>query len=270
MVQLDYSCYEDFSCEPVLESRIQSAFSKGKVFIGYLTAGDGGVDKSVSSFLTLVEGGVDILEIGMPCENPFADGPTIRNANERALLSGTTPDTVLEIARKIRRATDAPLVLLSYYQPLLQAGNSYLEKAKQAGFDAILVPDLSIENEHAYLARVRHAGLDPILLVTPTTTEERINETVKQASGFIYYASQSGTTGVRKEMAPDFDAKIQSLRQKTYLPIVVGFGIGNRHNAQIAIKHSDGFVVGSALVSMVAENRDSATLLEFVKSLDPR
>lgn len=248
-------------------SPLQQVFAKGKAFVGYLTAGDGGADRSVADFITLVENGVDILEVGMPCRNPFADGPVIQEANRRALVQGTTPEVVLDIARRIRQKARASMILLSYYQPLVSTGESYLAQAKAAGFDAVLVPDLPIDREQTYVQLAHEAGLDLIFMVTPLTSQERKEHIVKLARGFIYYACRSGVTGVQETLPDNLKEKIRLLREITPLPIVVGFGIGHQQTAREVLEEADGFVVGSAFIEKKA---DPAILASFVRSVDPR
>lgn len=251
-------------------SRVQEVFSKRKAYVGYLTAGDGGVDRSVSDFITLVESGVDILEIGIPCPNPFADGPVIRDANLRALTYGTTPETVLAIAREVRKKVDVPLVLLSYYQTLFKAGETYFSKAKAAGFDAVLIPDLPIEQEEIYAKTTQEAGLDLIFVISPLTSTERKKQIVSLSRSLIYYACRNGVTGVQEILPEKLIDTIASLKEMTSLPIVVGFGIGHQQTARAVLSEADGFVVGSAFVSLIENKADSAALANFVKSIDPR
>jgi tryptophan synthase alpha chain len=250
-------------------SPLQQIFAKGKAFVGYLTAGDGGVDRSVADFVTLAENGVDILEMGMPCRNPFADGPVVREANMRALAQGTTPEVVLDIAKRVRQKTSTPMVLLSYYQPLMLAGESYLAQAKAAGFDAVLVPDLPIDREQDYAQLAHEVGLDLIFMITPLTSHDRKAQIVKLARGFIYYACRS-ITGVQEALSENIKEKISLLREMTALPIVVGFGIGHQQTARAVLDHADGFVVGSAFVTIIEEKGGSAILGSFVRSVDPR
>lgn len=255
-------------------NRIDKAFQKKKPFIGYLTGGDGGLDYSVACALALIEGGVDILEIGLPFSDPVADGPVIQKAHERSLARGTTSVTILEIARRLRQVSDVPLILFSYYNPILQKGTHYLRQLKSAGFDAVLIVDLAVPlNPNAsepFFQALIEAKLLPILLATPSTDQERLLQINKVAEGFLYYVSQKGTTGIRSKLANDFLPQMTRLRQYFQIPIVAGFGIADRASAESALKYADGFVVGSALVKKMEEKISPIELTKFAHSIDPR
>lgn len=255
-------------------NRIEKTFKKTKPFIGYLTGGDGGLEYTVNSALALIEGGVDILEIGFPFSDPVADGPVIQKAHDRALAQGTTSSTLLEIGRRIRTVSDIPLVLFCYFNPILQKGNSYLHKLKSAGYDAILIVDLLIpanpNTSEPFFNAIIEAGLLPILLATPSTDDERLIQISKTAKGFLYYVSQKGTTGTRTKLADDFSMQMTRLRKYFQIPIVAGFGIADRASAQSALEYADGFVVGSALVKKIEEKIPPKELTTFAQSIDPR
>lgn len=255
-------------------NRIEQAFHKTKPFIGYLTGGDGGIDYSVECALALVKGGVDILEIGFPFSDPVADGPVIQKAHQRALAEGTTSANILEIARRLRKISDIPLVLFSYYNPLLQRGPQYLHRLKISGFDAVLIVDLPVpinsEVSEPFFKALTDAELFPILLATPSTDQKRLMQISRLAKGFLYYVSQKGTTGMRTKLTEDFSDQIARLRQLFQIPIVAGFGIADRASASAALEHADGIVVGSAFVKKIAEKISPEALATFVRSIDPR
>lgn len=255
-------------------NRIDKVFQKTKPFIGYLTGGDGGLDYSVSCALALIEGGVDILEIGLPFSDPIADGPVIQKAHERSLTEGTTSVKILEIAKRLRQVSDIPLVLFSYYNPILQQGNQYLHQLKSVGFDAVLIVDLAVPlypgDPEPFFKALLDAKLLPILLATPSTDEERLLQISKIAKGFLYYISQKGTTGVRNRLADDFFLQMTRMRQYFQIPIVAGFGIADRACAESALKYADGFVVGSAFVKKIEEKISLRELTQFAQSIDPR
>ncbi|MBA3721961.1 MAG: tryptophan synthase subunit alpha [Parachlamydiaceae bacterium] len=255
-------------------NRIAKTFQKTKPFIGYLTGGDGGLEYSVDCALALIDGGVDILEIGMPFSDPVADGPVIQKAHERSLAHGTTSSTILEIGKRLRNVTDIPLVLFSYYNPILQRGDQYLHQLKSAGFDAILIVDLAVtadpQNTEPFFKAVADANLLPILLATPSTSHDRLLQISKIAKGFLYYVSQKGTTGVRSKLADDFSLQVTRLRQYFQIPIVAGFGIADRASAKSALDYADGFVVGSALVKKMEEKIIPDELKKLAQSIDPR
>lgn len=227
-------------------SRISEAFTKKKkLFIGYLTAGDG---DSEQNFLTLLDGGVDLLEIGIPFSDPIADGPLIQKAMDRALKRQTTAEDALELAQKLRKQTDAPMILFTYYNPIRKDLETFLQRAKEAGVDGILVVDLPLEEMGSYPDACRRCGLDPIFVIAPSTPRERMRKIAAQASGFIYYACRKGTTGIRNGLPEDLPAKIAAIRAETKLPIAVGFGIADLKTAKTILKLADAFVVGSYLV----------------------
>ena len=255
-------------------NRIAQAFQQGQPFIGYLTGGDGGIDYCVDCALALIAGGVNILEIGLPFSDPVADGLVIQRAHQRALEQGTTASVILEIARRLRKVSDVPLILFSYYNPLLQKGDRYLHQLKSAGFDAALVVDLALplhapESEPFFIA-LQAAGLLPILLATPSTDRERLMQIHPFAQGFLYYVSQKGTTGVRSKLADDFSAQIARLRRHVHIPIAAGFGIADRASAKAALDHADGFVVGSAFVKKMEEKAEPFELKDLAQAIDPR
>ena len=255
-------------------NRIDNTFRKTKPFIGYLTGGDGGLDYSVACALALIKGGVDILEIGFPFSDPVADGHVIQKAHERALAGKTTSADILEIARRIRQTSDIPLVLFSYYNPILQKGPRYLHQVKSAGFDAVLTVDLPVpinpEESDPFFTALTEAELCPILLATPSTDQKRLLQISKSAKGFLYYVSQKGTTGMRTKLADDFSARMALIRKYFQIPVVAGFGIADRQSAAAALEYADGFVVGSAFVKKIEEKVSPEALAKFAQSIDPR
>lgn len=255
-------------------NNLEKTFHQTKPFIAYITGGDGGVDYSVECALALIKGGVDILEIGFPFTDPVADGPVIQKAHERALKSGTTSATLLEIAKRLRAVSDIPLILFSYYNTLLQKGSQYLHQLKSAGFDAVLIVDLPIPSDSEYsepfFNELEKAKLIPILLATHSTDHKRLTQISKIAKGFLYYVSQKGTTGERSQLANDFSTHITRVKASFKIPVVAGFGIGDKASAFAALEYADGFVVGSAFVRRMEEKISPFDLTVFAKSIDPR
>jgi len=248
-------------------------FKAKKPFIGFITAGDGGIDYCVECCLQLIAGGVDILEIGLPFSDPVADGITIQQSSQRALQRGMNPLMVLEIAKRVRRESSVPLILFSYFNPLLQQGFEYLKLAKNSGFDALIVVDMApIDNAlfNQYEVLIERAGLQLIYLLTPSTSEERIQMITQKARGFLYYACQKGTTGIRTALPQDVDQRIQVIKKYTTLPVAVGFGIADRLQAEKLLNFADGFVVGSAFVKQMSDNVEPIKLRYLAQSIDPR
>lgn len=253
---------------------IEQLFKKQQhSFVGFVTGGDGGIDYCVECCLQLLAGGVDMLEIGFPFSDPVADGPVIQRSSQRALEQGSNSTTMLEIGARLRKKTDAPLILFSYYNPLLKRGSGYLKLLKSAGYDAILAVDLpspADQSPHPYFDLLKQAGLHPIFMATPSTDEQRLAHIARIAEGFVYYACQRGTTGVRAQLPDDFPMQIARIRQKTTLPIAAGFGIADRASAQAALKAADAFVVGSAFVKLMENQADPGELKRFAEAIDPR
>jgi tryptophan synthase alpha chain len=225
-------------------SRISQAFADKQAFIGYLTAGDSKKDH----FMSLIEMGVNILEVGIPFSDPVADGPVIQRAMERALGAGTTPQSVLELVKELRSSTDVAIVVFTYFNPIQKDLEGFLRKAKEAGADGILVVDLPLEESTTYRNLCQSFGLSPIFVIAPSTPPERIRAICRVAQGFIYYACRKGTTGARSALPEDLPQKVAQIRAHTQLPIAVGFGISSRETANEVLKVADGFVVGSHFV----------------------
>jgi tryptophan synthase alpha chain len=252
---------------------IIQVFRERQAFIGFVVCGDGGIEYCLECCLQMIAGGVDILEIGFPFSDPIADGPVIQKAAQRALKEGTTHTTILEIAKGIRKKSTIPLTLFTYYNPLLKQGDAYLKELKTAGFDAILVVDLPPplhQKNHPYFQALKAANLLPIFVITPSTGEDRLTQIASISQGFLYYACQKGTTGARAELPKDISFHISRIRQKTNLPIAIGFGIADKQSALSALKVADGFVVGSAFVKLMEQGIAPEELKTFVQTLDPR
>lgn len=225
-------------------SRISQAFAKKQAFIGYLTAGD----SSKEHFLSLIEMGVNILEVGIPFSDPVADGPVIQKAMERSLQAGTTPKKALQLVAELRKETEVAIVLFTYFNPIQRDLKGFLAQAKKVGADGVLVVDLPLEESATYQLLCKNFGLSPIFVIAPSTPPERIRAISNAAKGFIYYACRKGTTGARSSLPEDLAEKIAQIRTHTDLPIAVGFGISSRETANAVLKIADGFVVGSHFV----------------------
>lgn len=236
-----------------------------KAYLGYLTVGDGGLDYSVETALAYVEGGVDIVEIGVPFTDPVADGPTIQKAMDRSLQAGTTPNSVLTFVKKFRERSQAPLVLFSYYNPILQMGERYLLELKDLGVDSMILVDVPY-------TEVNHLGkvLDHIPVMTPSSTPERIEACTKDVESFVYYACQKGTTGARQSIPDKAAQDIRAIRETANAPVAAGFGISSREMAEHVLKVADGFVVGSYFVKAMEDKISPQKMVDLVRSLDPR
>jgi tryptophan synthase alpha chain len=240
--------------------------------IAYITAGDPTLDATHKFVLALADAGADVIELGVPFSDPLADGPTIQRASERALKSGTTLPGVLALVRRIRQTSQVPLVLFSYYNPVLQMGlEKFAAAAAQAGADGVLATDLTPEEAGDY-HRILHAhNLDTIFLAAPTSNDDRLQRISSATSGFLYIISRTGVTGAKDSLPDELPALLRRARHFTDLPIAVGFGISLPGHVSVLGGLADAAVVGSALVSEIehAANPDvaAAALSERVQKL---
>ena len=220
--------------------------------VAYLTAGDPTLEASEKIILAAAEAGADVIELGVPFSDPVADGPVIQRASERALKSRTTLAGVLDLARRLRARTEVPLVLFSYFNPILQMGlEKFAQLASAAGIDGVLVTDLTPEESLDYRAIVRAEGLDTIFLGAPTSTDTRLAAIAECSSGFLYLISRTGVTGTRESLPEELPALVRRARRVTKLPIAVGFGISLPEHVSVLGGIADAAVVGSALVAEV-------------------
>lgn len=248
--------------------RISKAFND-KAKVAYLTAGDGGIDKSTEYFLALASSGVNLLEVGIPYSDPVADGPVIQAAMERSLLSGTTVDSSLHIVKKIReKNNEVAIIIFTYYNPIHHHLYDFLVKAKESGADGILVVDLPYEESGNYHHYCKSLGLSPITVIAPSTTKARMQEILANLEdGFVYYACQKGTTGARTGLPEDLPTQITNIRGVTNLPIAVGFGVANSNMVKEILNIADGCVVGSYLVKKLEDEITPSELAMIAKEL---
>jgi tryptophan synthase alpha chain len=253
-------------------SRIADSFAGMKArgrtgLVTYVTAGDPDLAYSRGILLALARAGADLLEVGVPFSEPLADGPVIQRATERALATGTTLAGVLDLVASVRAEIAVPIVLFSYVNPLVRMGiGEFATRAATAGVDGVLTLDLPIEEAGEVRGRLRAAGLDTIFLLSPTTTTERIRRAAALGSGFLYGISRLGVTGARQTVAAGAEALVARIRAETALPIAIGFGISQpAHVAEVG-RWADAAVVGSALVSVIAEHGASPALVPAVET----
>lgn len=235
-------------------SRIQETFGRlreqgRKGLVGFMVAGDPDMERSEINLRALLDGGVDILELGMPFSDPTADGPVIQSAALRALESGTDLRKVLELVRRLRKDYQQPIVLFGYLNPLYKYGyENVFREIKEAGADGVLLVDLPYEENSEIRPYLEHEGLDLVALIAPTTDVERAEMILKNATGFVYYISVTGVTGQRVAVAGDLAQHVNELCGVTALPVAVGFGISNKEQACEVARYADAVVVGSAFV----------------------
>jgi tryptophan synthase alpha chain len=236
-----------------------------KALICYLTAGDPNLEKTRKIILGLDAVGVDVIEIGCPFSDPTADGPIIQAASQRALKNGATLAGILAMIESLRKASEIPICLFGYYNPILSYGTEcFAARAKQAGVDGILIVDLPFEEAAELRQFTDPQGIDFISLIAPTTSTERVRQIARQATGFLYYISITGVTGTAKPQVVEVRKDVERIRKVTALPLAVGFGISTPQQAAEIAPYADGIVVGSAVVKMIAENSQRADLVSVV------
>ena len=220
--------------------------------VAYITAGDPSFDATLKYVLALAEAGADVIELGVPFSDPLADGPTIQRASERALKAGASLAGILDLVRRIRQSSQVPLVLFSYYNPILQMGlEKFASAAASAGADGVLSTDLTPEESEEYRRILAAHRLDTIFLGAPTSTDERLAKIAACSSGFLYLISRTGVTGAKDALPGDLPALLRRARSVTQLPIAVGFGISLPGHVSVLGGLADAAVVGSALVSEI-------------------
>jgi len=256
--------------------RISERFSQlkaqgRKALVGYVMGGDPDLGTTEAVIPYLAELGVDLIEIGVPFSDPLADGPTIQEAGQRALK--TSLADLLDLVCRLRSRVEIPLLLMTYYNPVLRyGGEKFVAEATRAGVDGLIIPDLTPEEGGQLTGWCRQSGLDFVWLLAPTSTDERIELLASLAGGFLYYVSRTGTTGVRADLAEDLERNLQRVRTRSTLPVAVGFGISSPEQAARVARQADGVVIGSAIVKRMAEangdlERMKKSLAEFLKPI---
>ncbi|MEY2467057.1 MAG: tryptophan synthase alpha chain [Verrucomicrobiota bacterium] len=258
-------------------NRIVERFAKlkregKKGFVVYIGAGDPNLEATRQLGLAFDKVGVDVLELGVPFSDPLADGLVNQLAAQRGLESGTTPPKVLETVAAIRKESQIPIVLYIYFNLIHKVGlEKFIADAAKAGVDGLLVLDLPPEESENYEALMRNAGLCNIYLVAPTTPDNRIELIVKRGTGFIYYVSREGVTGMQQKVSDTIGSMTAKIRAHTDLPVAVGFGISTPEQARLVAKSAEAIVVGSAVVNQIAEYGKNSELVsqvsKFVKTL---
>lgn len=242
---------------------IKATFQKGKakgegLLIGYITGGDPTPEQTPKIADALIEGGVDILELGLPFSDPIADGPTIQAASLRALNAGTTPMKVLEIAKEIKSQHDIPLLVMTYYNPVFHLGlDKFLASAKDHGVDGFIIPDLPVEEADDYRKAAMAHSLDTVFLATPATSNDRLTKIVNASSGFLYLVSRFGVTGAQSDVADSTVQLIKRIQPFTAgkIPLAVGFGISKpEHVKRVIEAGADAAIVGSAFINIIQKN----------------
>lgn len=248
-----------------ITQQLISAKANGGGFIPFVTAGDPDQETSLSVLFALADLGADVIELGVPFSDPMADGPTIQRSSQRALRSGTTLTDVLDLASRFRKRRDVPLVLFSYFNPIVRFGlDNFALAASEAGVDGLLLTDV-IGDEAAAIAELMFAHtIDLISLVAPTTSDMRLEKICRRSQGFIYAVSRAGVTGARAATSTEAENLVQRTRPFTNLPIAVGFGISNSEQMSAVWSYADAAVVGSAIVDEVEKGIASEDVVDRV------
>jgi tryptophan synthase alpha chain len=250
-------------------SRISNAFANGKAFIPFVTAGDPDLETTERLVLAMAEAGADIIELGIPFSDPIAEGPVIQAASARALAAGCTTDQLFALVKRLRTKIETPLVFMTYYNPIFTYGaEKFVLSCRDSGIDGVIVPDLPFEEKGEFAPICAAQGVELISLIAPTSNE-RIRAIAADATGFLYCVSSLGVTGVRSEIKTDIGEMISLVREVTNLPCAIGFGISTPEQAKKMAQISDGAIVGSAIVKLVAEHgRDSVPVVrDYVKTM---
>ena len=252
-----------------MSQRIKDSFQAGRTsLIPFITAGDPHPDWTVAIMHALVEGGANLIELGVPFSDPMADGPVIQQSSERAIAKGVTLAGVLDMVRSFRRQDqDTPLILMGYMNPVERFGQErFAEAASQAGVDGLLLVDCPPGEAPELAAALSAHGLDSILLVAPTTHEARLQRICESAQGFIYYVSFKGITGANRLDASAMAGPIEAIRRHSSLPVAGGFGINDGKSAAAVAEFTDGVVIGSALVQTLSDATSEAMAAESARS----
>ena len=250
-------------------SNIAKAFAEGKAFIPFVTCGDPDLETTAKVVRAMAEAGADLIELGIPFSDPTAEGPVIQAANVRALASGTTTDKIFDMVRELRKDVTVPMVFMTYANVVFSYGSEkFISSCADIGIDGLILPDVPYEEKEEFDPICKRYGLDLISLVAPTS-EDRIAKVAGEASGFVYVVSSLGVTGVRSEITTDIGGMVKLIRSATDLPCAVGFGISTPEQAKKMASLSDGAIVGSAIVKLIAQyGRDAAPYVaEYVKSM---
>ena len=250
-------------------SNIEKAFKNGKAFIAFITCGDPDLPATAACVKAAVKGGADLIELGIPFSDPTAEGPVIQSANERALKGGVTTDRIFEMVKELRRDVTVPMVFMTYANVVFSYGiDRFCDKCAEVGIDGMILPDVPFEEKEEFAPACRRRGLSFISLVAPTS-DSRIAMIAREAEGFLYIVSSLGVTGERSEITTDIGAMVRLVRENTSIPCAVGFGISTPEQAAKMANLSDGAIVGSAIVRLIAEHGHDAPkpVYDYVKSM---
>jgi tryptophan synthase alpha chain len=250
-------------------NKISEIFKNQKVLITYLTAGDPNLNKTAEYIITMSQSGADLIEIGIPFSDPTAEGEVIQSAMSRALLNNISIDDIFEMVKKVREEIETPLVFMTYINPVLSYGyDNFFKKCRQTGISAIIVPDMPYEEQNEIKEFTDKYDIAIITMIAPTS-KERIAMLAKQANGFIYLVSSLGVTGVRSKITTNIGEIVSEIKKVTNTPVAIGFGISTPEQAKEITNQADGAIIGSAIVKLIAENKENASpkLAEYVSKI---
>ena len=258
-------------------NRIESKFKelrrkKKKAFIAFITAGHPNLQTTQDLVLAFENAGVDIVELGVPFSDPLADGTTIQASSETALKKGITLEKILGTVQSVRRKSQLPIALMTYYNPVFHYGEErFVKKAKAVGVDAVIIPDLPPEEGQKLIRLCRKSGLATVFFISLTTTKERLRRIVQASMGFVYAVSIAGITGARQQIPQEIINQVRLAKRIGKKPVCVGFGISTAEQVKAFAKVSDGVIVGSAIVKEIEKNKGSkdcaAKVASFVRRL---
>ena len=249
--------------------KVKEAFNKGKAFIAFLTCGDPDIETTERLIAEMEKDGVDLIELGIPFSDPTAEGPVIQGANIRALSKGITTDKIFDMVKRVRKTVKIPLVFMTYANVVFSYGTErFVKNAAEAGVNGLILPDVPYEEKDEFAVPCEKGGLDFISLIAPTS-ENRIAAIAKDAKGFVYCVSSLGVTGVRTAITSDISGMVSIVRSVSDIPVAVGFGISTPEQAADMAAKSDGIIIGSAIVKIIAQyGADSVKPVgEYVKSI---
>ncbi len=252
-----------------MSKRIRKIFeAKGKKLVTFTTGGDPDLNTSLEILKTIINNGIDIIEIGMPFSDPMADGPTIQESSVRSLSNGTKISDIFEIVMNIRKLNNkTPIILMGYYNSIFNLGiDNFTAKCAETGVDGLIIVDLQPEEDSELLTKTKEKGIDLIRLITPTTDQKRLTTILSNASGFLYYVTVTGITGQNSANIEDLKKSINTIKLSTTLPIVAGFGIKNKNDVEQISTFTDGVVVGSSIVNIIKDNlNDKDKMINEIK-----
>jgi tryptophan synthase alpha chain len=252
-----------------MSERIKKIFEKkGNKLVTFTTGGDPDLNTSIEILKTIINNGIDIIEIGMPFSDPMADGPTIQESSVRSLANGTKINDIFELVINIRKFNnEIPIILMGYYNSIFNLGiDNFTAKCAETGVDGLIIVDLQPEEDSELYTKSKEKDIDLIRLITPTTDQKRLVTILNNASGFLYYVTVTGITGQNSANIEDLKKSINTIRSSTKLPIVAGFGIKNRNDVEQISTFTDGVVVGSSIVNIIKDNlNDKNKMINEIK-----